>query len=51
MVSSRRLYDSFQLSLYCIDVSESLHQLESDIGQIQGLGSVGEVNCCIHVYS
>ena len=25
-----------------------VHELEADVGEVEGLGGVGEVNCCVH---
>lgn len=25
-----------------------VHELEADVGQVEGLGGVGKVDCCVH---
>lgn len=27
---------------------KSSHQLEADIGKVQCLGGIGQINCCVH---
>ena len=30
------------------DVGGKVHELEADVGEVKGLGGVGEVDCCVH---
>jgi hypothetical protein len=52
MVSSRRLTRlSASLSLACLVGSSGVrvHELEADVGQVERLAGVGEIDCCIHL--
>ena len=35
-------------SVIWISGGSSVHELEADVGQIEGLAGVGEIDCCIH---
>ena len=35
-------------SVIWISGGSSVHELEADVGQVEGLAGVGEIDCCIH---
>ena len=49
IVSSRRLRRLSASLSFVAQVGSIVHELEADVGQVERLAGVGEVDCCIHL--